>query len=434
MITENLGKISITPKGQWVAGTYERLDLVTDAGSSYLSLKDENSSILTVTADWLLVAEKGDAFEYSDFTPAQIAELQQPAADAIASIEAVELSVEQAEALRVQAEIDRQTNTGTAIQNAETATENASDAAALANSKAGLADTAANNANAKATMANDAAILANEKAGLANTAATNADNARLAIQTDLALKEATANKQNSLTTDGTGVKFPTVDAVKSRADEIESLIIRKLVEPLGATYNTTTKLFSLNGLTDITEAQMINIYNYTAVMIKASSWNEAFNNVLFRTNIQGQNKGNLLISANYSFLYNTALEVFKMNGGVYLSASINMFYGCTSLREVDFIYMQMTTANNAVNMFQNCSALVTCNLRNVRVNLSFALSPLLSLASLQYLITNRANGTTPITITVHPTVFAKLTDNTNYPTWYAVNQDALTKYITFASA
>ena len=59
MIIENLGKIAITPKGQWVAGTYERLDLVTDAGSSYISLKDNNVSALN-TADWMLVAEKGD--------------------------------------------------------------------------------------------------------------------------------------------------------------------------------------------------------------------------------------------------------------------------------------------------------------------------------------------------------------------------------------
>lgn len=159
--------------------------------------------------------DKGDPFLYSDFTPAQIAELQQPATDAIASIVAVELAVEQAEVLRMQAEIYRETNTGTAIQNAETATQNASDAALLANTKAGLADTAANNANAKATLANNAAILANEKAGLANTAATNADNARLAIAGDLALKEASTNKQNSLTPDGTGTKFPTVDAVNA---------------------------------------------------------------------------------------------------------------------------------------------------------------------------------------------------------------------------
>ena len=76
MITQNLGKISITPKGQWVAGTYERLDLVTNAGSSYLSLKDNNVSELTVTADWMLVAEKGDPFLYTDFTPEQLEALK----------------------------------------------------------------------------------------------------------------------------------------------------------------------------------------------------------------------------------------------------------------------------------------------------------------------------------------------------------------------
>ena len=76
MITNNLGKIAITPKGQYMAGSYERLDLVTDNGSSYLSLKDNNVSDLTVKADWMVVAEKGKAFEYSDFTPEQIAILK----------------------------------------------------------------------------------------------------------------------------------------------------------------------------------------------------------------------------------------------------------------------------------------------------------------------------------------------------------------------
>ena len=79
MITEILGKISVTPKGQWVAGSYERLDLVTNAGSSYLSMKDGNVSELTVTSDWMLVADKGDkgdAFVYDDFTPEQLEALK----------------------------------------------------------------------------------------------------------------------------------------------------------------------------------------------------------------------------------------------------------------------------------------------------------------------------------------------------------------------
>ena len=149
MITEILGKVSITPKGQWVAGTYKRLDLVTNAGSSYLSMKDGNISELTVATDWMLVAEKGRAFEYSDFTPEQIAELQRPATDAAGSIALLEGEIEGEEALRVQAEIDRQTNTATAIQNANNAATNA-------NTKAGLADTAATNANAAEVLRGNA--------------------------------------------------------------------------------------------------------------------------------------------------------------------------------------------------------------------------------------------------------------------------------------
>ena len=184
------------------------------------------------TLEDYFASQKGDPFLYSDFTPEQIAELQQPATDAIVAVneaealrvtaentrvqneqgrvtaegtrqqnetarvnaendrdeaEALRLSAETArgqneqervtaEGLRVTAEGLRQTNTATAITNANNAATNA-------NTKAGLADTTANNANAKATLANDAATLANTKAGLADTAATNANNAASAIST-----------------------------------------------------------------------------------------------------------------------------------------------------------------------------------------------------------------------------------------------------------
>lgn len=59
---------------------------------------------------------------------------------------------------------------------ANNAATNANTAASNANSKATLADTAANNANSKATLANTAATSANNAASSANTAATNANN------------------------------------------------------------------------------------------------------------------------------------------------------------------------------------------------------------------------------------------------------------------
>ena len=99
MITEKLGKIAITPKGQWVAGVYERLDMVTDAGSSYISLKDNNVSTLN-TADWMLVAEKGDPFRYSDFTPEQLEALKVKG-DKGDSFEYADFTPEQLESLKV---------------------------------------------------------------------------------------------------------------------------------------------------------------------------------------------------------------------------------------------------------------------------------------------------------------------------------------------
>ena len=121
--TTILGKVSITPKDQWLgSSTYEFLDLVTNLGNSYLSKKDNNTSLLTNATDWLLVAEKGDPFLWEDFTPEQIALLKQPATDAAA--------------LANEATLAANTQTGLALE----ATTAANNAAALANEKATYAE------------------------------------------------------------------------------------------------------------------------------------------------------------------------------------------------------------------------------------------------------------------------------------------------------
>ena len=388
---------------------------------------------------------KGDAFEYSDFTPEQIEalkvkgdkgdnEFQTWLAQGNEGTYADYLAVLQQPATEAAGTLTQAVNTklgeaDTAIQNAETATTNASNAASLANAKAGLADTKATLADQKANLADAAATNANTKAGLADTAATNANNVANTYASELALKELKANKQNNLAVDGTGTKFPTVDAVNAG---LGNSGIRALFIARGATYNATTGFYSLNGLTDITEAQMMDIYNYTSQLINSASLDEQFSVKPIRTAYSTTNRGNLGVSARFAFAGST-IEVFKQNNLITANC-ISMFRDCLNLTIVDYISLGNTNASTYTGIFHNCTALVTCLLRSIASNLSLQWSPLLSLASLQYLIQYRANGTTPITITVHPTVFAKLTNNTNYPTWYAVNQDALTKYITFASA
>lgn len=56
-----LGKVSITPKGVWDQNTvYERLDLVSFIGGSFLSLSDNNTALLTDSTKWMVIVSKGD--------------------------------------------------------------------------------------------------------------------------------------------------------------------------------------------------------------------------------------------------------------------------------------------------------------------------------------------------------------------------------------
>ena len=207
---------------------------------------------------------------------------------------------------------------------------------------------------------------------------------------------------------------------------------KKLAVRRGAVFNEATGFYELNGLTDITEEQMMDIYTYTSSAINADSLDQVFSGLPIRTNYMTSNRrGFIGMSAKYAFR-SSSIEVFKQND-LLINNGVEMFSYCAELKIVDYISPVSTNASFYTYMFINCTALETCFLRSIKANLSFQWSPLLSLASLQYIIQYRGNGTTQITITVHPTVFAKLTDNVNYPTWYAVAQDALTKFITFAT-
>lgn len=74
----------------------------------------------------------------------------------------------------------------------------------------------------------------------------------------------------------------------------------------------------------------------------------------------------------------------------------------------------------------------TLLLLNLKNNVSFANSPLISFGSLKYMITNTVN-TSPITVTVHSDVYDKIQDETNVE-WHALIETAAAKQITFATA
>ena len=153
------------------------------------------------------------------------------------------------------------------------------------------------------------------------------------------------------------------------------------------------------------------------------------------------------IKSNCIFAEWAVAEVINLSNGstnyVPQFEGMSIFRRCVKLREIiglfTIIKMEPTYAPN----FLQCLALVDMKLHKLAVSINLGDSPLLSLTSLQYLVTNAAN-TSEITITVHPNVYAKLSgDTTNaaaaaltadeLAAWQAVMTAASAKSIAFAT-
>ena len=140
---------------------------------------------------------------------------------------------------------------------------------------------------------------------------------------------------------------------------------------------------------------------------------------------------------------NTSLEVANVNCVIYGNYLQFAFYGCKNLREIRGpIRHQASKIEDSA--FLGCNKLESLDLRKLKSNLLLSNSPLLKLDSLDSIVTNAANGTTEITITVHADVYAKLTgDTTNEAAaaltadelsqWQALLTKAAGKHITFAT-
>ena len=148
-----------------------------------------------------------------------------------------------------------------------------------------------------------------------------------------------------------------------------------------------------------------------------------------------------------AFKGNRIVETLSFVNGYGVVLGINAelqgaFDGCWNLREILSEIRSPTAFDNYT--FRECRSLTEIRISRLLYDVCFADSPLLSLASFQYLVTNAAN-TSAITVTVHADVFAKLTgDMTNEAAaaltddekaaWAAVLEAACAKNISFATA
>ncbi len=194
---KDLGRIAVIHRGEWQGGTsYDRLDVVSHGGSSYMCISPTIEQ--PPSASWKIMALKGDAFTYNDFTEEQIAVLMRPATDAAKraddAIGRVDEEHRQLESLRQsyadseleisnkfervkQESADAVERSKAAATNAESAVKKADAAATKADTAAGSVDASKDKAEKAATAANEAAGKANAAAGSANDSSVTASNA-----------------------------------------------------------------------------------------------------------------------------------------------------------------------------------------------------------------------------------------------------------------
>lgn len=215
---------------------------------------------------------------------------------------------------------------------------------------------------------------------------------------------------------------------------------RALYVAAGAVYNQNTGFYELNGLTDITEEQMRTIYIQTNPTKRVADLCSVLNASSIRTNFPFLNRGgykNIDCYAAFANCTNLEVVAFGARDGDNFSPSriIYAFINCIKLREIKSV-LNVTSLeshnNKFLNTFSGCRALEKILILNLKDNISFSDSPLISLESLQFMITNAAN-TSPIIVTVHADVYAKIQDETNAE-WHALIEMAAAKQITFATA
>lgn len=191
-----------------------------------------------------------------------------------------------------------------------------------------------------------------------------------------------------------------------------------LFESAGATFNSTSGYFELNGLTDISYEEMLDIYYLPRTTLVANGMQRLYLGANARTNLYvvcDQSVGNMDGGTATSMCLKSNLEVLALSkkrdgddGDFSISSGMSYaFYECYKLKRIiSIIYLSLSPANQAHNnAFDYCRSLEEVRIRRLAKNISFAQSARLSKDSVLYMINNEA-ATSPIVITLHPTAKA----------------------------
>lgn len=192
--------------------------------------------------------------------------------------------------------------------------------------------------------------------------------------------------------------------------------LRALFVARGAVWNEKTGFYELNGLTDITERQMMDIFIVTGdYKMTSLYWNGIFSSPTPnypRTNYPVTPQNADRISCELAFYKNIQLEVLNLvNTGTHeirwAQSSYNCFLQCTKLHTILGV-INANSTTNFTNSFNGCNDLQNIDIKNLKASISFLHSQSLTRGSILYLINNSIN-TTPITATLHANAKERLT-------------------------
>ena len=197
----------------------------------------------------------------------------------------------------------------------------------------------------------------------------------------------------------------------------------------GATFNSISGYFELNGLTDISYEEMKAIYAVSSGAtfgLKDRTGIYAFVNTRTVLPLYGSGQAAFTYTMSNAFYKSGILnkEGVETLGIIvhsdtadktfYISALTNTFYECHLLRTINGILNVYNIASAPTTPFKYCYSLESLNLYKIKTSYSFSDSPNLSLASVVYMVENAIN-TSAITITLHATAYARCqADTTEY--------------------
>ena len=209
----------------------------------------------------------------------------------------------------------------------------------------------------------------------------------------------------------TAAQKATIEAADAKWEEPSEEFVAQMTARGYVSYNSATGFFECNGVNDLNVADARDINIACSQMRNTRNAEFMFANYKFRTlpkvNIY---VGGDSVSADRMFQICSTLESIDLSAVTAFSLMIMMFRFCSNLHTIKGLIMaQNIQENGASGAFAGCVKLRNVEIKKAKVNISFSDSPLLSLDSIQYLVDNAAN-TSPITVTLHPDAYARLTD------------------------